>query len=48
MSPYWQGYQAHTDDEPVTCNPYSPNSSDFEEWELGWQDADYEETSEDT
>jgi hypothetical protein len=42
-TPYGDGYVACANNEPVTANPYSKETEDWNEWRKGWQhyDADY-------
>jgi hypothetical protein len=42
-TPYGDGYVACSNNEPVTANPYSTETEDWNEWDSGWKhyDADY-------
>jgi hypothetical protein len=43
---YEEGRTAYDDGEDYTVNPYAPNSSRAISWDMGWDDAEEDETYE--
>jgi len=44
---YGNGYDSFYDGEPISNNPYPAGSQDYEDWENGWKEAEYDDLSED-
>lgn len=39
MHPFDMGFSACDSGLPITANPYTPNSQEFLDWELGYKTA---------